>query len=98
MPVRPTVTPLYLVWLTPEMFNLGLIAVGLALVRRRPLLSAVLLGIATYSKPYNLFLALPLGVEPFLPRLRGGRSCPALGESLAAGRRARRSPRSRSSA
>ena len=34
----------------------------------RPMLAAVLLGIATYTKPYNLFLALPLGVEPLLAR------------------------------
>jgi len=65
-----TVTPIYLLWLTPEIFNLGLIAGGLFLAARRPLLAAVLLGIATYSKPYNLFVALPLGVAPFLPWLR----------------------------
>jgi hypothetical protein len=62
-----TVTPLYLVWPQPEVFNLGLITAGLVAWRwDRPVLAAVLLGIATYSKPYNLFLALPLGVEPLL--------------------------------
>jgi hypothetical protein len=67
-----TVTPIYLTWLTPEIFNLGLIAGGLWAWRAgRPLLSAVLLGAAVYSKPYNLFLALPLGVEPLLSRERG---------------------------
>lgn len=67
-----TVTPLYLVWLTPELLNLGLIAGGLWAWRSgRPVLSAVLLGAAVYSKPYNLFLALPLGVEPLLARDRG---------------------------
>jgi hypothetical protein len=67
-----TVTPLYLVWLTPELFNVGLIAGGLWAWRSgRPVLSAVLLGLAVYSKPYNLFLALPLGVEPLLDRARG---------------------------
>jgi len=53
--------------MTPEMFNLGLIAVGLAVFRKRPVLSAFLFGIATYSKPYNLFVALPLGAAPFVP-------------------------------
>jgi len=80
-----TVAPLYLLWPQPELFNLGLVAAGLVAWRRsRPLLSAVLLGLATYSKPYNLFLALPLGLEPLLvregrPFLRG------LGESVRRG-------------
>jgi hypothetical protein len=76
-----TATPLYLLWLQPEMFNLGLIAAGLCLQRRRPLAAAVLLGVATYSKPYNLLLALPLGAAPLLPWLRGGGG-PALGPAL----------------
>jgi hypothetical protein len=63
-----SVAPLYLLWLTPELFNLALIMAGLAAWRsERPLLAAVLLGVATYSKPYNLFVALPLGVAPLLP-------------------------------
>ena len=62
-----TVAPLYLLWLQPEMFNLGLLTAGLVAWRwNRPVLAAVLIGIATYSKPYNLFVALPLGVEPLL--------------------------------
>jgi hypothetical protein len=62
-----TVTPLYLVWPTPEIFNLALTAAGLAAFRlQRPLVSAVILGVATYSKPYNLWLAIPLGLEPLL--------------------------------
>jgi hypothetical protein len=62
-----SVAPLYLLWLTPEIFNLTLVAAGLWAWRRdRPLLSAALLGIATYSKPYNLWLAIPLGVSPLL--------------------------------
>ena len=62
-----TVAPVYLVWPTPEIFNLALTAAGLAAWRLdRPLLSAVILGVATYSKPYNLWLAIPLGVEPLL--------------------------------
>jgi len=67
-----TVTPLYLGWYTPELFNLGLIAGGLWAWRaRRPLLGAFLIGLAVYSKPYNLWLALPLGVEPLLAREKG---------------------------
>lgn len=61
-------TAVYLVWPHPEIVNVGLITAGLwAWVTGRPLLSALLLGIATYSKPSNLLLALPLGVEPLLP-------------------------------
>src|SRR5260370_30760836 len=60
-----TVAPLYLLWLTPEMLNLALVTAGLVAWRReRPILSAVLLGLATYAKPTNLLLAIPLGVEP----------------------------------
>jgi hypothetical protein len=70
-----TVTPLYLFWPQPEIFNLALITAGLVAWRwNRPVLAAVLLGVATYSKPYNLFLALPLGLEPLLaPRRELGR-------------------------
>jgi hypothetical protein len=71
-----SVAPLYLLWMQPEVFNLALVAGALtAWARGRPWLSAVLFGVATYSKPYNLFLALPLGAAPLLvPRaqwLRG---------------------------
>jgi hypothetical protein len=62
-----TVTPVYLLWPQPEVFNIALITTGLVAWRwNRPLLAALLLGIATYSKPYNLWLALPLGIEPLL--------------------------------
>jgi hypothetical protein len=61
------VAPVYLVWPTPEVFNMALTAAGLAAWRlERPVLSALILGIATYSKPYNLWLAIPLGLEPLL--------------------------------
>ena len=63
-----TITPLYLIWPQPEILNIALIVAGLwSWARSKPMLAAVLLGIATYSKPTNLFLALPLGVEPLLP-------------------------------
>ena len=62
-----TVAPVYLAWPTPEMVTLALVMGGLSAWRSgRPLPAAILLGIATYTKPYNLFLALPLGVEPLL--------------------------------
>ena len=62
-----TVAPVYLVWPAPEIFNLALATAGLAAWRlERPMLSAVILGVATYSKPYTLWLAIPLGVEPLL--------------------------------
>ena len=62
-----TVTPLYLLWPAPEIFNVGVIMAGLVAWRRgHPLLGALLLGIAVYSKPYNLWLAIPLGVAPLL--------------------------------
>ena len=64
-----TVAPAYLFWPAPEIFNLALIVAGLVAWRRGwPLLSALLLGVATYSKPYNLWLAIPLGLAPLLGR------------------------------
>jgi hypothetical protein len=83
--ILATIAPLYLVWPTPELFTLALVAAGLfAWRRQRPLTAAVLLGIATYTKPYNLLLALPLGVEPLLAVSRAS-WWPALRESLRRG-------------
>jgi len=74
-----TVAPLYLIWPQPELFNLALVAAALVAWRReRPLLSAVLIGLAAYSKPYNVLLALPLGVEPLW------RGSPSFAKGLAA--------------
>jgi hypothetical protein len=57
--------PLYVWWLTPEVFNFALITLGLVLWSSgRPLWSAVVLGMAIYSKPTNVFLAGPLLLEP----------------------------------
>ncbi len=68
-----TVLPVYVVWMTPEVFNFAVIASALvALRRQRPMLSAVLLAIAIYSKPYNVLLAIPLGLLPLLESERGG--------------------------
>ncbi len=68
-----TVTPLYLVWPTPEILGLALVTAGLAAwATGRPLLAAVLFGIAGYVKPPNVLMAAPLGLDPLLPR-DGGR-------------------------
>ena len=68
------VVPVYLLWQTPEIFNLALVTAGLVAWRRGfPLASAVLLGVAAYSKPTNLALALPLLLEPLVV---GGTSWP----------------------
>jgi hypothetical protein len=62
-----TVAPVYVLWQTPEIFNLGLITAGLVCWSRgRGWLAAILLGITTYSKYSNLLLAIPLGLQPFL--------------------------------
>jgi hypothetical protein len=59
--------PIYLVWPQPELFNLALLCGALWAWRaERPLLSALLFGIATYSKPTNLLVAAPLGLAPFV--------------------------------
>jgi hypothetical protein len=60
------VAPVYLLWETPELLNLGLATAGLVAFRRgRALLAAVLLGLVAYSKPTHLALALPLVLAPF---------------------------------
>jgi hypothetical protein len=61
------VVPVYLLWETPEIFNLALVTAGLVAWRRGwPLASALLLGAAAYSKPTNLALAMPLLLEPLV--------------------------------
>jgi len=67
------VAPVYLLWETPEVFNLALATFSLVAWRRgRPLAAAALLGILAYSKPTNLALALPLVLGPWVE----GRSLP----------------------
>lgn len=62
-----TVVPLYLVWPQPELLGLALTLAALAAwLFEKPAWSAVLFGIASYAKPTNLLLALPLGVAPLL--------------------------------
>jgi hypothetical protein len=85
-----TVTPAYLVWPGPEIFGLALITAALAAwAAGRPLVAAVLFGIAGYVKPPNALMAAPLGLEPLLPRegerLAGPGLARRLGESLRRG-------------
>jgi hypothetical protein len=67
-----SVLPLYVWWLTPEVFTFSLVVLGLVCWSRGQVLwAALLLGIAAYAKPPNVFLALPLLVEPLLSRGEG---------------------------
>ena len=63
--ILATVAPIYVVWTQPELMNLALVALALTAWRRdRPLLSALLFGIAGYTKPTHLLMAAPLGLAP----------------------------------
>jgi hypothetical protein len=67
-----TVTPLYLLWPTPEIFGLAVIAAALvAWSRGWPVPAAILMGLAVYMKPPNGLLAIPLGLAPLVPALGG---------------------------
>jgi hypothetical protein len=70
-----TVAPVYLFWPTPELFGLALVTAGLAAwFSGRPLLAAVLFGLAGYVKWPNVLMAAPLGLEPLLDGWqKGGR-------------------------
>ena len=84
-----TVTPLYLFWPTPELLGLALVTAGLsAWFSGRPVLSAVLFGLAGYVKWPNLLMAAPLGFEPLVAGWREGRwrgAVGGLGESVRRG-------------
>jgi hypothetical protein len=69
-----SIVPIYLVWLTPEIFNFALVflayfcwlypevaprAASTLLARSLPYVGAALLGVATFSKPSHALLALP---------------------------------------
>jgi hypothetical protein len=65
--ILPTIASAYLFWPAPEATGLGLVALGLFAWRRDWIVtSAILFGIATYSKPPNVLLAAPLGLMPLL--------------------------------
>lgn len=60
------IAPIYIVWIQPELLNLAMAAAALLAWRKdRPLLSAILFGIATYTKPTHVLMAAPLGLAPF---------------------------------
>ena len=63
--ILATIAPIYIVWIQPELMNLALVALALTAWRwNRPVLSAVLFGIAGYTKPTHLLMAAPLGLAP----------------------------------
>jgi len=64
--ILATIAPIYIFWIQPELLNLALVALALLAWRRdRPVLSALLFGIAGYTKPTHLLMAAPLGLAPF---------------------------------
>jgi hypothetical protein len=64
--VVATIAPLYIFWIQPEVMNLAVISLALLAWRRDHLvLSALLFGIAGYTKPTHLLMAAPLGLAPF---------------------------------
>lgn len=64
--VVATIAPLYIFWIQPEVMNLAVISLALLAWRRdQPVLSALLFGIAGYTKPTHLLMAAPLGLAPF---------------------------------
>jgi hypothetical protein len=73
--VLATIAPIYVFWIQPEVMNLALAALALSAWRfERPVLSAVLFGLAGYTKPTHLLMAAPLGLAPlFATSLSAGR-------------------------
>ena len=64
--VLATIAPLYVLWIQPELLNLALVSLALLAWRQdRPVLSALLFGVAGYTKPTHLLMAAPLGLSPF---------------------------------
>ena len=75
--ILATIAPVYIFWIQPEVFNLALVSLALVAWRRdRPVLSALLFGVAGYTKPTHLLMAAPLGLAPLFvpgqPKLRRG--------------------------
>ncbi len=63
--ILATIAPIYVFWIQPELLNLALVSLALLAWRRdHPLLSALLFGIAGYTKPTHLLMAAPLGLAP----------------------------------
>jgi len=69
--VLGSIAPIYVFWMQPEVMNLALVALALTAWRwDRPALSAILFGIAGYTKPTHLLMAAPLGLSPLLDASR----------------------------
>ena len=63
--VLATIAPLYIFWIQPELLNLALVSMALLAWRRNhPMASAILFGIAAYTKATHALLAAPLGLAP----------------------------------
>lgn len=63
--ILATIAPIYIFWIQPELLNLALVSAALLAWRRdRPIVSALLFGIAGYTKPTHLLMAAPLGLAP----------------------------------
>jgi hypothetical protein len=63
--ILATIAPIYVFWIQPELLNLALVSFALLAWRRdRPMLSALLFGLATYTKPTQILMAAPLGLSP----------------------------------
>ena len=83
--ILATVAPLYVFWIQPEVFNLALVSIALLAWRMdQPLLSAVLFGVAGYTKPTHLLMAAPLGLSPLFDASRSiqGRAVETLRRGL----------------
>ena len=63
--ILATIAPIYVFWIQPELLNLALVSLALLAWRRdRPVLSALIFGLATYTKPTQILMAAPLGLSP----------------------------------
>ncbi len=73
--ILATIAPIYVFWIQPELMNLALVSLALLAWRRdRPVLSALIFGLATYTKPTQILMAAPLGLSPlFEAALPSGR-------------------------
>ena len=63
--ILATVAPIYVFWIQPELLNLALVSLALLAWRcDHPMLSALLFGLAAYTKPTHILMAAPLGLSP----------------------------------
>lgn len=65
--VFATVTPIYVFWIQPEVMNFALITAALLCGQtKRPALAALLFGVAAYTKPTHVVMALPFILGPLI--------------------------------